>query len=501
MSLTRINQNISSLNAQRMLVLNSERVGRSIERLSSGFRINRGADDPAGLVMSEILRTEVSGLAVAQQNALQGVNLIKTAEGALDEVSGLLRQIRDLAISASSDSNLNDDARTALQAQVTSALTTIDQIANNTAYAGVNLLDGSAGTASEINDITHIDAAALSGITDTGWVGVNVTTAAEQAVADTQVALAAMTTATTFEGIDAGWDNSLTGATTLFINGTQINVTDSYAYNTTMGTVITDVNAAYATTGVKARINTTTDKLELYTVNWGGSTYVAAEFVHGTAPASFDILDGAGSTFEADTGVSAVATVTLPDATTPTFTGGGTTGLVLANATYGSITIDDETAAGGANRTDYNNANAIYVTGGQLSFQVGIHANQTATTTIDSVATSQLGATTGTAMADIDISTVSGASDALAVIDQAIYDISMLRGDLGAFQVNELEAQARALAVARENLAASESTIRDTDFGSEMAEFTTAQIMVQSAIAFLAQANALPQNVLMLIQG
>ncbi len=108
--------------------------------------------------------------------------------------------------------------------------------------------------------------------------------------------------------------------------------------------------------------------------------------------------------------------------------------------------------------------------------------------------------TTYSSLAAINISTVDGASAALAVIDEAISQVSTLRGDLGAFQVNELEAQTRSLAVARENLAASESSIRDTDFGREMAEFTTGQILVQSATAFLAQANSLPQNVLSLIR-
>ena len=125
MSLTRIQQNISAMNAQRNLALNSTRIGESIEKLSSGLRINRGADDPSGLVLSELLRAQVSGLDVAQQNAEQGVNLIKTAEGALNEVNALLRQMRDLAVNAASDSNNNDDSRAALQAQVNSAVNTI----------------------------------------------------------------------------------------------------------------------------------------------------------------------------------------------------------------------------------------------------------------------------------------------------------------------------------------------------------------------------------------
>ena len=132
MSLTRIQQNVSAMNAQRNLAANSQRIGASIEKLSSGLRINRGADDPSGLVLSELLRAQVSGLDVAQQNAEQGVNLIKTAEGALNEVNALLRQMRDLAVNAASDSNNNDDSRAALQAQVSSAINTINQIANNT---------------------------------------------------------------------------------------------------------------------------------------------------------------------------------------------------------------------------------------------------------------------------------------------------------------------------------------------------------------------------------
>ncbi|MCD6361734.1 MAG: flagellin, partial [Armatimonadetes bacterium] len=184
MSLTRINQNISSINAQRNLEINAARIGQSIERLSSGLRINRGADDPAGLVISELLRAQVSGLDVAQANASQGVNLIKTAEGALSEVSGLLRQMRDLAVDAASDSNKNAAARSALQAQVESALTTIDTIATNTKYAGRALLDGSAGTLVSVVDNSTVVSNGITslGSQDDGYISVQVTTAAEKAV-------------------------------------------------------------------------------------------------------------------------------------------------------------------------------------------------------------------------------------------------------------------------------------------------------------------------------
>ncbi len=134
MSLTRINQNTMAMNAQRNLDINTQRVAQSMERLSSGLRINRASDDPAGLVLSESLRADVSGLDVVQQNVTEGVNLIKTAEAALSEVNYLLRQMKDLALDAASDSNNTADTRAALQSQVESAITTINAIAANTKY-------------------------------------------------------------------------------------------------------------------------------------------------------------------------------------------------------------------------------------------------------------------------------------------------------------------------------------------------------------------------------
>ncbi|MEI6503170.1 MAG: flagellin, partial [Armatimonadota bacterium] len=147
---------------------------------------------------------------------------------------------------------------------------------------------------------------------------------------------------------------------------------------------------------------------------------------------------------------------------------------------------------------------SAYVEDGKLSFQVGINAGETAETTIRNCQTSELGKGvdgTYTSLASLDISTSDGASAALDVIDAAIGEVSQMRGDLGSFQTNELESQARSLAVTRENLSASESAIRDTDFGKEMSEFTTSQIMVQAATSFLTQANGLPNQVLSLIRG
>ncbi|MCD6350996.1 MAG: hypothetical protein J7M26_02655 [Armatimonadetes bacterium] len=464
MSLLRINQNVSSINAQRNLSLAADRIGKSMERLSSGLRINRAADDPSGLVLSEHLRWQVSGMGVAQQNALEGVNLVKTAEGGLSEIQSLLRQIRDLAVDAASDSNNNDESRAALQTQVASALAAINQIASTTRYANRSLLDGSAGTSATVLDTTNIAQASLTSTAGAGYASVQVTTAATKAHQDTSHTYA---------------DTSATvaNAGTITINNHQITV----GATDTIQDVIDAINALTDETGVAASWDAANTQVDLDQVNYGADYGIIYS-------ESADILNG-GNT-GVNWGGDAVATVTWGDSTTSTMNQGS--GLTLQDADGNTIVL---TAAGNSVTT---HSSAIYVTQGSLSFQVGVNVGETASLSISSCTASALG--TSGSLANIDISTVSGANSALTIVDEAINQVTTLRGQLGSFQANELEPQARNIAVARENLTASESAIRDTDFGEEIAEFTTAQILVQSATAFLSQANALPQAVLQLIR-
>lgn len=465
MSLTRINQNTSAMNAQRNLSLNTERISKSMERLSSGLRINRAADDASGLVISEALRAQVSGLDVVQQNVQEGVNLIKTAEGALTEVNALLRQMNDLALDAASTSNNSAESRAALQSQVASAITTIDAIAANTKYGGLNLLNGSAGTDANVLDTTNIASMQLTSSAGAGYADVQVTAIATKAKVE-----GSNTYATAATAIDN--DGSIT------ING--VSIGSFTAAGNDVQDVIDAINAQSDATGVTARWDT--DHVELNQTSYGAANGI-------TLVETADILNG-GNTAVA-WGIDAVATVTWGDATTSTMNAGA--GLSLQDSAGNTINL---TEAGNA-LTTHNDV--AYVSQGEVSFQVGLSASETASIAIGSVASADLG-TTG-ALSSVDISTVAGAQAALTIIGEAISQVSSMRGELGAFQTNQLEAQGRSLAVARENLAASESSIRDTDFGSEMAEFSTAQILVQSATSFLAQANNLPQNVLSLIRG
>ncbi len=461
----RINQNITAMTAQRNLALTDGRLAKALERISSGLKINSAADNPSGLVISEVLRAQVSGIGVAIANTSKGVNMIKTAEGALNEVHSLLRQMRDLAVDAANDATNDATTLAALQAQIKSAISSINQIASTTKYGSKTLLDGSAGTTATVLDTTNIASAQAVSTTPTGYIDIDVTTAATKATHDGTNTYTAAT-----DNLDNGG--------TITINGYAIGGT--WTTSDTVQDVIDAINAMTATTGVSAKWDT--DHVELNQTGWGSDNKII--YVE-----SADILNG-GST-AVQSGVDAAATITYGDSTTSTFDQG--TGLALQNAEGMTITL---TEAG--NDTSADPQDAIYVTQGNLTFQTGPYAGDTMSSSIPSVAATNLG-TTGT-VASIDVTTTSGATQAIKILDEAIDQISTIRSDLGAFQANQLESNLRSLGITRENLAASESSIRDADIAEEVVNMTREQILLQSGTAMLAQANIIPQAVLSLLR-
>ena len=273
-----INLNSAAMSATRYLTANNNALGKSIERLSSGYRVNNASDDPAGLVISQKLRAQIGGLAQAITNSNDAINMVKTAEGALNETHSLLLSMRDLAVHAANVGTNDDASLAADQSQITSAIAAIDRISTNTQFGDTVLLDGTAGAAGD----------------------------------------------------------------------------------------------------------------------------------------------------------------------------------------------------------------------GVLDFQVGAYAGQTAQVTLESVAALDLSVNL------IDVTT--DAQAALTAIDAAITQVSTMRADLGAFQKNVLESNVNSLSIAKENIAASESSIRDTDMAAEMVNFTKSQILQQAGISMLAQANQAPQSLLKLLQ-
>jgi flagellin len=395
----RVNNNIIALNTRRQLLINNRELGTRIERLSSGMRINRAADDAAGLSVSEGMRAEIGGFRQSIRNAEQGTNLIQTAEGALNEVSAILIRMRELAVQSSS-STLNDGNRTALNAEVVQLITEIDRIANATAYNGISLLNGFGNTVSE--DLTA--SAALASNT-TGVVDVSITGAQSG----------------NYIFIDgSGTDNEITLG-----NGVVTQTID-------IGPSLDSDAAAGGVVATGSSIIANFDRLGIQLTLTGSR---AAGF---SAPASNGYRDG-----ELD----------------------GLT-LTIDSGTGGSLQIGPDNSA--VHRLEVN-ISSMSATGVNLN------------------------------LGGLSIGTLEAARNSIPTIDLAIERVAQVRGDLGAIQ-NRLGFTIRSLENSFENVQASESSIRDADIGEEVSAFTRAQILVQSSTALLAQANAIPQNALSLLQ-
>jgi flagellin len=489
----RINTNTTAMNALRNLTNVSDNFARSIERLSSGLRINRGADDPAGLIISENLRAQMVGLAQATANAQDAANLVKTAEGALDEIHNLLRTMRQLAVHAA-NTGVNDlTAVQADQTQIRSALESLNRIAEQTQFGTKKLLDGTAGISAQVTDTARLAGIFMGStfngqIVQSGSVTITVNTPATRAtVAGTATYVSVNSSISTV----GGGTNGAGG--TVVINGQSITVTG----NDTVQTLIDRINALTSVTGVSAMFSfgNGSGVVFLTQVNYGAQFRIEAN-------QSATLLFSSGTTsFSA--GVDAVVNVqvtTSAGVTSAAFTGGraaGDSGLRVKDA-YGNTLLLTEAG----NSTSVSNARVAVVSAQSLVFQIGANAGQVARVSLRDTRASQLGTTVvaGKSLQDIDVTTQQGAQDAIRIIDEAISQISQLRGNIGAFQKQVLESTMRSLNVARENLAASESAIRDTDMAEEVMNYTKLQILQQAGMAVLAQANAAPQSVLSLLR-
>jgi flagellin len=465
MALSLVN-NVSSLTAQHNLDRTNTMLNRSLERLSSGLKVNRGADGPAALVISEQQRAQISGLRAAIANTSKAISVVQTGEGALNEINALLLKIRSLAVD-SSNSGANDAASLAAnQEEINNAIRTINTIAANTQVGSRKLLDGSAGYTGSATDpdVTFLKA---TGSAPTGLSAVNVTTAA--------------TRANLTGGNAVG---TLANDEILLING----VTIQLANGDNIAAVVSKVNAFTSQTGVVAEDNGA-GFLRLRTNNFGS----AASFTVQSSVAAGANTTGFGQSIQTATGVDVAGTI------------GGVAGIGQGNVlTSQGISVSFGLASGSTTTTVTGAQGQVNVIDQSLNFQIGGYAGQTANIAFDRVHTESLGiaangATTGN-LAAIDVRTFKGAQDAIRVVDKAIEDVTTLRGRLGAFQQNTLSATANNLRNSLENVTASESVIRDTDFAEEISNFTRFQVLVQSGTSVLGNANQLSQLVAALLQ-
>ena len=388
-----INTNVMSLNAQRNLNTSSASLSTSIQRLSSGLRINSAKDDAAGLAISERFTTQIRGLDVATRNANDGISLAQTAEGAMVEISNNLQRIRELAVQSANATNSASD-RKALDAEVKQLTSEIDRVARQTNFNGTSLLDGSfSGQLFQIG----ADAGQTIGI------------------------------------------NSIINANTDKLGGAMFDT------NKLAITAPADGDTAGKITALKI------NDIEIGDIEVAASGTSAAdtqkELVNKTILAINDKMDQTGVYAE----VGAAGEITLT-AITASETDAGAFKAMTASATAG----------------------------------IGAY---TATTT----------APAKSHVSDLDITTVAGSQQALSIADKALSAVNSARADMGAIQ-NRFSSTIANLSTTSENLSASRSRIRDTDYAKETAELTRTQILQQAGTAMLAQANTSPQSVMTLLQ-
>ncbi len=465
--MSKINTNVSSLIAQRVLTKNNNALNQSLERLSTGLKINKGADNPAGLIASENLRAEKAGISQAIDNAERASNIIGTAEGGLSEISSLLTELQSLVGEAANAGGLSQEEVDANQLQVDSILSTINRIAGTTSFQGKKLLNGSldyttSGVASTaVNDL-RINAAKLG-------------TASSLAVT-VQVVTSGQTAAISYTG------GTTAEAVTIEIAGNLGTEQLSFASGTTNANIVAAVNALKDVTGVSATS-------AAGAVSFNSTEYGSAQFV------SVKSLGGAFTTdTQKDDGQDAEVLINGSSATA--------NGL---DVSFRSGTLDVELKL--ADEFNIPGQSTFNITGGGATFSLGSKVREAdkASLGIGAVTTGSLG-TKGVGYLDSlksggdNAITGDSLNDAQKIVDSAIKQVAQLRGRLGAFQKFTLGSTINNLGVALENVSASESAIRDTDFAEETAKLTRSQILSQAAQTVLAQANAAPQSALRLLQ-
>ncbi len=470
--MSRINTNISSLIATRILGNNNKALNVSLQRLSTGLRINSGKDDPAGLIASEALRSEKVAIGAALNNIGRANNVIATAEGALDEVNKLLLEMEDLLDRSANEGGISEEEADANQLQIDAILDSINRIASNTEFQGKKLLNGTLDyTTSSVNtsdfDGVRVNSARIANGSSRAVV-VEVTASAQ---------LASLTYSASATG---------NGTTTLEVTGNLGSEVFSFASGTAIADVATAINSVTELTGVSAvNLGST---LQLVSTNYGADQFVSVTALDGT----FTVTGGSSPT--RDTGVDASVLINGVSASVD--------GLVASlNSSSLSLEIELNSSFGTALGTS-----TFYVTGGGADFAISpsLSLQGIASLGVQAVSTGELGNSSDGSLASLSSGQANSVASGNFAVAQRILraaqdQISTLRGRLGAFQKDTLDTTANALAITLENTTAAESLIRDTDFAVETSNLTRAQILVQASTQTLALANQQPQNALALL--
>jgi flagellin len=499
MALT-INTNISSLNAQRNLGKSQGDLSKSMQRLSSGLRINSAKDDAAGLAISDRMTSQIRGLNQAARNSNDGISLAQTAEGALQETTNIMQRMRELAVQSANDTNSASD-RSSLQAEVNQLKAEMRRIAESTEFNGKKLLDGSM-TSAQFQVGANANQTISFGISSARpeHLGTNFLTSNN--VSDDNSIERATDAA-------AGVAANDVKAQTVNVIGKAGSQTLAVNDGDTAAIIASQVNAIAADTGVTATARTTATLSNLSgnsTVNFSlqGSNSTAIPVSATVLSNDLTNLVSAITEQSGNTGITATlsadkASITLTQASgydikVVDMLNQGTATMDLTGSEPGAVTLgaatdSDSSTVGG--EIKFNSSNGFNVTSSLTNATGSLFNNATALTA--NVADDWT-------ISDVDITTVEGSGKAIEAIDGALMKVDNIRGDLGAVQ-NRFESTISNLTNVSENLSAARSRILDADIAQETSAMTKNNILQQAGVSILAQANQTPQLALQLLQG
>lgn len=533
----RIQNNNAANNALRQYSSNNTTLSKNLEKLSSGYRINRAGDDAAGLAISEKMRSQITGLEKATDNSNDGISLVQTAEGALTEVHSMLNRMTELATQSANGTFDDETDRANLQEEVDSLLSEIDRISKSTNYNGINLLDGSLGSSAA--GTVQVDAKYASLSSNPGVLTLKSATANTTAATAGAGAFTAGTSSLTLKYSDANGElqektvdfTSVIGTVATAANGTAI----QKAISDTLGDGYDVTVSGAGALSITSKTKGSDDKFELFSVTGYDAatpdTAITTVFAAGSIAttkgedafynldaATLASYDGAATTNADDYTfeINGAKFAFVNDSTAASKLDADVNYVKLDDATNGVVDVDvaamvaliNEKTGIGAIQADTDGvadssgtfialkAGTTTAKGGNgLSLQIGDTAEKfnQITVEVSDMSSKSLG------ISGVDISSQGGAEKALEKIKSAINSVSGTRGKLGAIQ-NRLEHTINNLSVATENITEAESRIRDVDMAKEMTEYTQNNILSQASQAMLAQANQLPQGVLQLLQ-
>jgi flagellin len=509
--MARINTNVQSLVAQRVLGSNNTGLGQALERLSTGLKINRGKDDPAGLIASENLRSEQKSLSQAVANADRADQVLNIAEGGLQEVSSLLTEVQGLLTASASEAGLSKEEKDANQLQIDSILQTIDRIAGATNFQGIKLLNGnfdftvSGVNATNVTDF-KVNAAKFSGSSLN--VNVAVTRSAQQAGMFLSMGGAALDL------------SSPTAQLVVEVAGSKGSREFSFSSGTSLNAIRDAINQFSDVTGVTATTSGTGIKLR--SDDFGSNEFVSVKSTNsgGIATASSGIYNLSSTDFGRARTASNVefSAASNPVRDSGQDIGGTINGVIATGAGKSlrlstdfldvdvSLSTGESQALGNVDGAGGAGSSAFAITGGGANFQLASKVDIAGQVSIgiQDVAARKLGNSSTGFLSSLASgkanNVVSGdISDAQKVVGEAIKQVSGLRGRMGAFQKNVVGATIRSLGVNIENTAAAQSVIRDADFAAETANLTRSQILVSASTNILSLANSQPQSALQLL--